>query len=544
MSILRINLADGASMFKAKVWAFLLLIVLVGCHCSKEKISSAKIIKFNLGDEPHTLDPRLARDPSAQMVMRMFFEGLTRIGPNEQPQMAIAQSVEISDDLKRYVFTLRESKWSNGDPVTAGDFVYAWRKILSPDFSSDNASQLYVIKNGKGVKEGSIPMQQLGVKALDERTLQVDLEYPTPYILELLAAPFFSPINQKVEEAQPKWAEKESTYVGNGPFLLGHWRHHDEILAKKNPSYWDADNVKIDGVEMVMLEANTALGMFEKKQLHWVGSPLSVLPLDAIVPLKDKGRVYVKPSAMTAFLRVNVEKDVLNHPKIRHALALAIERGAIAEHVTRGGQIPAMRLVPPSMQLQPEPYFEDGAVTKALHLFEEGLTELGLTREQLPKINLTYISQERTHLIVQAIQQQWFERFGIRIGLEALERKVFFDRISHQDYDLAYCSWSADFHDPVNFLEVFKFKRQSTNNTNWENSEYAQMLSDSFKLVDQDERYQLLARCEKMLMDAMPIIPVLHYTMLYMKDDEVEDVFLSSLGNLDFKWAVMKNDNR
>jgi oligopeptide transport system substrate-binding protein len=530
-------------MFKSKIFP-LLLIALLFCGCqSKKQTTGEKIVKINLGDEPHTLDPRLARDPSAQMLMRMFFEGLTRVGPDEQPQMALAKSVEISEDLKKYVFTLRESKWSNGDPVLASDFVYAWRKILSPDSASAHASQLYLLKNGKEVKAGTMQLNQLGVKALDERTLVVELEYPVPYILELLAAPFFSPVNQKVDETEPKWAEKEETYVSNGPFLLGHWRHHDEILAKKNPRYWDAENVKIDGIEMVMLDGNTALGMFEKKELHWAGSPLSVLPLDAIISLMQQGKVQVKPSAMTAFLRVNVETHPLNNSKLRHALALAIERGALAEHVSRGGQIPATRLVPPSMQLQKEPYFEDGARAKAIQLFEEGLAEQRLTRETLPKLTLTYISQERTHLIVQAIQQQWYEAFGVRVGLEALERKVFFDRISHQDFDLAYCSWSADFHDPVNFLEVFKHKTQSTNNTNWEDPEYAQMLSDSFNLSDAEERYQLLARCERMLMDAMPIIPVLHYTMLYVKDDGLDDVFLSSLGNLDFKWAVMKNEN-
>jgi len=538
---------SGVSMFKSKICQVLFLalaLLAFGCNSKREKISSStKIIKFNLGDEPHTLDPRLARDLSAQTVMRMFFEGLTRIGPDEKPQMALAQSVDIADNLKQYVFTLRQTSWSNGDPVTAGDFVYAWRKILSPDFICDNASQLYLIKNAKAVKAGELPLEQLGVKALDKRTLQLDLEYPTPYILELLAAPFFSPVNQKVDEANPKWAEKEETFVRNGPFFLKAWRHHDEILAQKSPHYWDCDHVQIEGIEMVMLDPNTALGCFEKKQLHWVGSPLSVLPLDTIIPLKEKGIVQMKPSAMTSFLRVNVEKSLLSNPKFRHALALAIERGAIAEHVTRGGQIPALRLVPPSMQLQQEPYFEDAAKVKAANYFEEALHDLGLRRENLPKITLTYISQERTHLIAQAIQQQWFEVFGVRVVLEALERKVYFDRISHQDYDLAYCSWGADFHDPVNFLEVFKYKNQSTNNTNWENPDYSQMLTDSFQLANPDERYQLLARCEKVLMDAMPIIPVLHYTMLYMKDDKVEDVFLSSLGNLDFKWAVMKNEN-
>src|SRR5262249_39961047 len=139
-----------------------------GCHPTKPKTTSEKIVKINLADEPPTLDPSLSRDPKSQMVMRMLFEGLTRIGPNDQPQLALAQNLEISDDLKRYVFTLRESKWSNGDSVTANDFVYAWQKILSPNFLSDNASQLYLIKNGKSVKEGSLPLDQLGIKALDE----------------------------------------------------------------------------------------------------------------------------------------------------------------------------------------------------------------------------------------------------------------------------------------------------------------------------------------------------------------------------------------
>lgn len=529
-------------MYRAKIQKSLLFLMLLagGCQSSNTK---QNIVQINLVGEPHALDPRLARDPQSQTLLRMFFEGLTRVGQNDEPQLALAKGVEISEDLKTYTFTLRESKWSNGDPVKASDFVYAWRKTLSPGFPSDNAYQLYVLKNGQAVKEGSRKVDELGVLAVDERTLLVELEYPTPYVLELFAMPFFFPVNQLVDERQPKWAEKQETYVGNGPFLLSQWRHHDEIRAEKNPDYWEANIVQIDGIEIVMLEADTEMSLFEKKQLHWAGSPLSQIPVDAINSLKKKQEVFVKPMAETAFLRVNTKEPLLDCPKVRRALALAIDREAIVEHVTQGGQLPAMRLVPPSMLLQQDPYFKDGATESAVDLFNEVLEEQELSKQDFSKITLLYISSKRAHLIAQAIQQQWEKAFGVRIGLESVERKIYFDRLAHQNFDLAFCSWGADFHDPVNFLEVFKYKSQSTNNTHWEDPEYIQILNDSYRLTNPDDRYQALAKCEKILMDAMPIIPIFHYSMLYVKDKRLNDVFLSSLGGLDFKWASLENEN-
>lgn len=524
-------------MSKWKIAIFFVLLVFLGCQSSGQKSSSAKIVKINLGSEPHTLDPRRARDPNSQILMRMFFEGLTRIGPSDQPELALALSVEISEDLKTYVFTLRDAQWSNGEPIRAQDFAYAWKRMLSPDFPCDNAFQLYLIKNGKQVKEGTLTIDELGVLTPDEKTLILELEYPTPYILELMATPYFFPVHQQTDENQPRWSEKQESYVSNGPFLFKEWKHNDQITAEKNLTYWDADAVQIELLVLTMVDSDTEMKLFEKNELDWTGSPLSVIPVDAITHLKDK--LYVKPKDETAFLRTNIEVCPLDHPKMRKALALAINRKLIVEHVTQGGQLPAQRLIPPSMQLQKEPYFSDGAIEEAKKLFMEALAELEV---DFPNIKLTYINSERSHLIVQAIQQQWFEAFGVRIGLEAIERKVYFDRISKQDYDLAFCSWGADFHDPVNFLEVFKYKTQSTNNTHWEDAEYTKGLNDSFRLLDPAERLQLLAHCEKLLMDAMPIIPIFHYTMLYMKNDKLDGVFLSSMGNLDFKWAKLKND--
>ncbi|NGX37849.1 MAG: Oligopeptide-binding protein OppA [Chlamydiae bacterium] len=522
-------------MLKGKIIIGILFLALAlfGCHSSSK--NEAKIVRINLGDEPHTLDPRQARDPHAQMVVRMFFEGLTRIGANDRPEMAIARDFEVSEDLKTYVFHLQEAKWSNGDPVRASDFVYAWQKTLSPDFCSSNAYQLFILKNGKAIKEGQLPADELGAVALDEKTLKVELSRPIPYFLELVALPFFFPVNQQIEEKEPKWAEKKETYVGNGPFSLEKWRHHDCILAKKNPHYWNANEVEIDGVEMIMVDGNTEMGLFEKKELHWAGSPLSSIPVDAISQLKKEEKLIVKPRAETAFLRLNIKTFPLDQPKLRKALALSINRNAIVEHVLQGGQLCAVGILPPSMKLKEEGYFEDGAKERAKELFEEVLNEC---EGKLPSLTLTYINSQRSHLIAQAIQQQWFEALGVRIGLEAVERKVYFDRISRLDYDLAFCSWGADFHDPVDFLQVFQYQSQ---NNPWENSAYVETLNDSFSVANSDERRVLLAKCEQILMDAMPIIPIFHYSALYMKDEKLENVVLSSLGNLDFKWARLEN---
>ncbi|NGX59721.1 MAG: Oligopeptide-binding protein OppA [Chlamydiae bacterium] len=525
-------------MGKGKIVFLFVLLALCGCQSSKEKSGLDKMVRINLGAEPHSLDPRYARDPNSQILVGMFFDGLTRIGPNDQPELALASSVEISEDLKTYTFTLRDALWTNGDMVRAQDFAYAWKRMLSPDFSCDNAFQLYLIKNGMQVKEGSLSLDELGILTPDSKTLILELEYPIPYVFELLATPYFFPIHQETDEKKPNWSEKQETYVSNGPFLFKQWRHHDQIVVGKNSNYWDADQVQIDGLTLTMVDGDTEAKLFEKKQLDWTGSPLSTIPVDSIAHLRDK--IHVKPRDETAFLRTNIEVAPLNHPKMRKALALAINRKMIVEHVTQGGQLPAQRLVPPSMQLQEKPYFSDGAIQEAKRLFKEALEELEM---DFPNIKITYINAERSHLIAQAIQQQWFEAFGIRIGLEAIERKVYFDRISKQNFDLAFCSWGADFHDPVNFLEVFKYKSQSTNNTHWEDPEYVNTLNESFRLVNPEKRLEVLAKCEKILMEAMPIIPIFHYTMLYMKDEKLDGVFLSSMGNLDFKWSRLKNDD-
>lgn len=522
------------------LFAAFIIFLLLGCQ--KREDPTPKVVKVNLGDEPHTMDPRRARDPNDQILMKLFFDGLTRIHEGDEPKLSVAKSIEVSADGKLYKITLKKTYWTSGDLVKASDFAYAWRSLLHPDFPSDNAYQLYLLKNAKEIKEGKLDPSQLGVRVLSDDQLEVELTHKAPYFLELLAAPFFFPIHQETDQINPHWASAQKSFVSNGPFALTLWHHHDQISARKHPNYWDAAAVQLEGVDLFMVENQTALHLFERGELHFAGSPLGILPIDALSELKTRHNLGAKPRAETSFLRVNVDDALLQDQKIRKALALAIDRKAIVEHVTRAGELVASRLVPPSMELKKAPYFGDGEKGEATRLFEEALLEQNLTRADFEALTYTYINSDRSHLIAQAIQDQWKGVLGISIELEAIERKVFFDRMAKRTYQMAFCSWGADFHDPINFLEVFQYRDQSTNNTGWHEPSYCELLEKAKSMIDPKERRSALKQCETILMEQMPIIPIFHYAMLYAQDKRLEGLVLSSMGNLDFKWAHLQSE--
>ena len=403
----------------------------MGCQPSQPKEQAKKSdaaaairpLRINIGSEPQTLDPRKTRELSGVAIMRMLFEGLVRTNLKDEAELALAESVVVSPDEKIYTFTLRKSLWSNGDPVTADDFVYAWRKMADPLFASDYAFQLYMIKNVRLAKEGKIGLDQIGANAPDPYTLVVELEQPIPYFLDLLSFPAFYPVNRKVDAVCPEWAEKVSTFVSNGPFVLKEWRPNSKIQVKKNDTYWDALGVKLSEIEMILVKADTEFFMFQNHELDWAGSPLSVLPLDAMPTLKQQQILQIKPLLGTFFLRVNTKRKLLQEEGFRKALAYAINRQKLVEHVTLGNQLPAQALVPPTMGLQKTAYFSDGDLARAQLHFEKALQKSKTSIKNFPELKLMYAAGEKGDRIAQAVQQQWNEAFGIHIVLEPVERE-------------------------------------------------------------------------------------------------------------------------
>ena len=499
---------------------------------------SGQELSINITTEPQTLDPRKVRSLNDTNVTRMFMEGLTRTDKNGSIILAAAESMELSEDQRVYTFKLRKAEWSNGDPVTSKDFAYAWKKCLSPSFLSPNANLLYVIQNAREARNGTLPLSLVGIETPNDATLVVTLSHPTPYFLDLIAHPVYFPVNRKVDQQNAHWAENESTYVGNGPFSLAEWKHQNAITAVKNPTYWDQKAVKLSKIHLSMVSEDTGFKIFEHHESDWDGSPFSTIPLDAIKSLMETNLLQTSPALATNFIRVNVKKTLLESKEFRRALAYAIDRKAIVEHVLQGRQIPATGIVPKALNLCHEGYFTDANIEEARLLFLEASQKMGFKVDKVPELVLTYASGERPHVTAQAIQSQWKEALGIDVRLEPLERRVYFDRVSKQDYMLALGDWFADFEDPINFLEVFT-KDAGTNNTNWDHPCFGELLDNSYHAKSAQERNMLLRRSEELLMSEMPVIPMYHYTFLHVQDKSLKNVVLTSMGNIDFKWAYV-----
>jgi oligopeptide transport system substrate-binding protein len=501
--------------------------------CAKSERTEGQTAKLSVTTDPKMLDPRRARDLDSITLLHMLFEGLTRTSKDGKTELALAENVEISEDGLRYLFHLRKSLWSNGLPLTADDFSTSWKAILDPKFCSDIAYQLYPIKNARLAKLGEIELETVGVQALDDHTLAVELEQPLPYFLELLSMPSFFPVPINIVSQNVDWNLSPEKFVSNGPFSLQNWKHSDQLTLMKNDHYWEADSVKLSSIDFLVAPPDTALQMYEEGKLDWTGSPLSIIPTDAVRNLKKSNRLEISPFLATYFFRVNISSLIdgkanpLACPNIRRSLAFALDRNGIVNHILQGGQKAARSLVPPEMGLSVDGYFV------------EKQAELDVSLDE--PITISYSNtDERNAAVAQAVQTQWEKALGIKVQLEAVEPKVFYQRVSKKEYQIAAGSWTADFNDPVNFLEVFKYKNESTNNTGWENLEYIDLLNRSSVCKSKEERNQLLRKAEEILMEEMPIIPVFHYALNYIRNPQFSGVALSPMGQLDLRWAYFE----
>ncbi|MGM0714924.1 peptide ABC transporter substrate-binding protein [Brevibacillus parabrevis] len=497
---------------------------------------SAKVLRLNLSDEPMSIDPAVADDQHSLTLARALFDGLVRIGPDGKLQLSLADKMDVSADLKTYTFHLREAKWSNGDPVTAHDFEYAWKRVLDPNTESSYAYQLFPILNAEKANSGKEKLDAVGVKAVDAKTLRVILEQPTPYFAELTAFPVFYPVNQKVVAANPAWAEEASTHVGNGPYKLASWNRDDKLTLSKNAGYWDQTAVKLDKLDFSISRGeDLALAKFDAGEVDMAGAPFGELPLNALPILQEKGLLHTKPLAAVYWYKFNTEQAPFTNAKIRKAFAYALNRQAIVDTVLKGNQEPALTAVPVSDKSKQPAYFKDNDQELAKTLLAEGMKELGLTK--LPPIAIS-LNQSPVHQKVAAeIQRQWKQTLGVEVQLRELEWKVFLENLHNGDYQIGRSGWFADYADPANFLELYKEKDGGLNDTKWENKTYQSLLQQAASQADPAKRQQLLAQAEKLLMDEMPVIPIYFYTNNWVQDKKVKGIVMDDLGYIDFKWA-------
>jgi len=517
-------------------------IFLFGCQKKTRPIDdNQQILRLNIHTEPPSLDARKANDTSSIAIINMCFEGLMKRGKEGAIEPAIAHRVEISDDNLTYTFHLRPAKWWDGRAVTAQDFETTWKTILNPSFPSGFAQELYTLKNGMAAKNGMVSINEVGVVALDEETLQVELDHPVPYFLDLVASHAFLAVPAHITKLSPHWADDGSSlFVGNGPYKLTEWKHHNSLTLKRNDEYWDVDSVTMDEIHMYIVQDEmTELNMFESDELDWAGQPLSTLPTDALQALGAQGRLQTYPMSGTYYYIFNCQQPPFDNVHFRKAFSLAINRKTIIENITQSKQIPATGFIPPTIW-QINPHFEDNDIQEAKKLFSIALKEMGYTRDTLPPITLIYNTCAAHHKIAQVIQEQWFRAFGIRVKLANMEWKVFLNELMHKQFQVARMGGIGTFNDPMTFFDLYRYPHSSNNYSGWSNTEFTELIQNAEMTVDPIKRELFLREAEKIFMDEMPIAPIYYYTGTYIKKKYVKGIQLSEFSDANFKFAFLE----
>ncbi len=500
-----------------------------GIDSWEKQSKELQVLRLSVLNLPLSLDPRLGGDAISGNILRMLYEGLMRMGEKDIPVCGIAEKVEISPDLKRYTFFLREAYWSNGQKITAYDFEYAWKKILSPTFTTIFAYLFYHIKNAEPAKAGVLPIEAVGIKVLDDRCLQIDLESPTSYFLELLTHPLYSPIYHLIDKLHPDWAGLDGkSYVCNGPFYLHKQSSEYGYELRKNESYWDKDQVKLSNIFIFKLNPYKALEAYQKDEIDWLGRPLS--PWETFFSSSQTQKQMNFSSIYWCVC--NTACFPFNHPKIRQALSCAIDRQAIINALSYEA-LTATTPLPLIQTFNTDKGLLDGARATAQKLLWEALQELGLQLDQLPVFNFIHINREVKRQVAELIQGQWLDVLGIRCTTKGYEWKTLLSKMTRGDFEIGGTSWTAAYH-PLYTLDIFKSRDNPLNYSNWENEQYRQFLNQAEE-ANSAMQSKLLAQAEQVLIQELPIIPIFYEIDQFEKKPSLKEVYLSKTGMVDFK---------
>ncbi|TMN21984.1 peptide ABC transporter substrate-binding protein [Lentibacillus cibarius] len=500
--------------------------------------SDEKVLYMNNGEEPTSLNPPIGFDSVSWNVLNNLMEGLTRLGKDDQPQPAMAEDWEKSNEGKTYTFHLREdANWSNGDPVTAEDFVYAWKQLLNPETGSSAAFLGYFIEGGEAYNAGDGSAEDVAVEAVDEKTLEVTLNAPTNFFLQLVTNPAFFPVNAEVAEENPEWYAEADAFVANGPFKLASWQHDKEMTMVKNDQYWDKDTVNLDKVHWAMVnKVETEYQMFESDELD-----MTEIPSEMADKLIDGDDVVIEDQGGLYFYRFNVNMEPFQNEKIRKAFALAVNQEDIVNYVTKNKEKAAKAFVSPGFTGPSGKEFRDvngDLVTfnpeKAKQLLKEGMQEEGY--DELPPVTLTYNTSDSHKAIAETLQNMFSENLGVDVELENTEWNVFLEDQKQLNLQFSRSSFIFDYPDPINFLESF-ITGSSMNRTGWSNEKYDDLIAKSKQEADEEQRWEYMYEAEKLLAEEMPIFPIHYYNHVYIYKDDVTGVVRHPVGYLDLKWA-------
>lgn len=484
-----------------------------------------QILHRGIGHDLAGLDPHLATQASDYSVLSALFEGLVAEDPVDlHPVPGVAERWEVSSDGLTYTFHLRaNARWSNSDPVTAQDFIGSWRRMLTASFGADYAQALYVIQGAQAFHKGLAGFEQVGLSAPDARTLRVKLEHATPYFLSLINHQAWFPVHLPTIEKYGGITDRANTwalpghFVGNGAFTLKGWRTGQEIVVEKSSTYWDRANVRLNGMHFHAIDSlDVEERTFRARQLHLTDA----LPTGKIEAYRRDAPEFLRidPLLGTYFYRLNTSRPFLSDSRIRRALALAVDRHAIVEKILHGGQRPAFAFTPPGTA----GYTSSASLASDPEAARQLLAAAGYPGGKgLPAFEILFNSSESHRLIAEAVQEMWRKELGVEVRLSNQELKSTLESRRSGNYQILRSGWNADYVDPTSFLEIWT-SDSGNNYTGWKDADYDALLFSAARQPDEAARIALFQKAEAILLNAAPLIPIYHYTHVFLIDPSVK----------------------
>lgn len=507
-----------------------------------------QVLNLSVGSEIPSMDTALATDSVSFNVMNNVFEGLYRLGENDEAVLGMAaEEPEVSEDGKTYTFKIRDAKWSNGDPVTAQDFVYGWQRVLNPDTAAEYAYIMSDIKNASKINEGKAKPEELGVKALDEKTLEVQLEQAVPYFKALLSFATFYPQNQKVIEEQGKnYGLEADTQVYNGPFTLAEWNHEQSFKLTKNKDYWDADTVKLENVNFnIVKDTTTAVNLYETNKIDVVG-----LSSQFVDKYKDDENFKTFGDTAVFFLRLNQKNEVLANVNARKAFDSAYDKQGMVDVLLNNGSVPAYYLVPKDFVSGPDgtEYRKTAGesyggfdVEKAKEYWEKAKEELGQDKVELTLLNYDDENSGKIGEYFKEQLEQNLDGLTVKIKAQPFKQKLALE--SKGDYDFSFAGWGPDYPDPMTFLDMF-VTDGGHNQMAYSNKEFDKKIEQAKGELsnDPEKRWQAMVDAEKILFDDQAISPIYQRGASYLERPYVKNMYRHSFGaDNSFKWTSIEN---
>jgi len=526
--------------------AMAVLVAFTACGTKKEAAAATGKIVFALQNEPDGYDPGITNNSFASPFMTQLFEGLVTYDAKGEIVPGNAESWSISPDAKVYTFKLRKNlKWSNGKSLGAKDYVYSLLRVLDPKTGARYADMLttYVAGadeyySGKGAKEA------VGIKAKDELTLEITLKEPTPFYLGILGMWVYSPVYQESVDASPeRWTMDPATFIGNGPFKVASIKMGEGVVLQKNEHYWNAGAVKLAEINFrFILEPATALSAFEKGEIDGFRE----VPASDIPRLRTSSdSLHIVPSFGTTFYDVNTTKKPYSDPKVRRALALALDRDELIDNVLQAPSTPTLALVSPGYVFGGVDFTEahkkynfssKASVEEARKLLAEAGFPDG---KGFPVLELSYYTNATVKKMVEAMQQMWEKNLGIKVKIKVQDWAIYYAGIQKFDYDIGAMGWGGDYLHPMTFLQLFT-STSTNNHVGYKNPEYDALVTKAINETDPAKAVETMHQIEDIFVRDLPVIPLYSRSLTIMMAPHVKNWVLTALSNLYFKDAYVE----